>query len=469
VPIASEQIKFSRDEIASREYDRQFIDDAHLGNLDVKLLSLVAEQISKGMSIEKCLQHLDIAEFDGTRLRLRKAALLLFATDARKWHPRPQVRILRINGTELRTGSNYNVTKDDLVTGNIIQLLNESWERLRPHLAETRFSGNALFKTQIIYPELACREALINAIAHRDYNREGQGIEVHVFDDRLQLISPGALLSSISISDLREQKGVHQSRNSLVARVLRELGYMRELGEGMRRIFELMKSSDLTPPVLGSDGSSFGIALHHRLSYSPQEKLWLENFEHLDLTREQKTVVRLGCNGREISPEDIFEAVGIVDTEDYRKLIDSLYELGILHRTVAKAKRQALARQRRTRLKKLPQFVVKLPKKAAVVPPLLPADNEDDVAYAKVFVANIPYDTNEEEVGAAFAVCGNVVNVHIPINRETGLRRGFAFVEFATKEQAANAVSQSGTITISGRDIYVQQYEPPLRKERGHH
>jgi ATP-dependent DNA helicase RecG len=72
-------------------------------------------------------------------------------------------------------------------------------------------------------------------------------------------VSPGGLLSAISLSDLRELKGAHQSRNSLVSRVLREVGYMRELGEGIRRMFELMKSNDLTPPEISSDNNTFSV------------------------------------------------------------------------------------------------------------------------------------------------------------------------------------------------------------------
>lgn len=55
-------------------------------------------------------------------------------------------------------------------------------------------SSDAMFKTQIIYPDLACKEALINAIAHRDYSIEGRGIEVYVYDDRLEIKSPGMLV-----------------------------------------------------------------------------------------------------------------------------------------------------------------------------------------------------------------------------------------------------------------------------------
>ena len=256
--------------------------------------------------------------------------MLLFAKEPSKWHPRPQVRLLKVRGTELKSGADYNVTVDDTAKNNILTLIESAWELIRPHLTETRFAGDAVFRTQIIYPEAACREALINAIAHRDYSIEGRGIEVHVYDDRLVIASPGGLLSSIRIEDLQNQSGVHQSRNSFVARVLREVGYMRELGEGMRRIHELMRLNDLASPELHAKADAFSISLQHHYLYSQEEKLWLDKFAAMKLNRAQKTVVRLGYDGHVISAGEIWEAVGIIDTEDYRRLIESLMKLGVL-------------------------------------------------------------------------------------------------------------------------------------------
>ena len=324
VPIATEAITFSRTEIVSREYDRQFVDNAQISDLDASLVAMVSEHISKGISTEKCLQHLELSEFDGSRFRVKRAALLLFAKEPNRWHPRLQVRVLRINGTEIKTGEQYNVVADQQATNNVLNLLESSWDLLRPHLTETRFSKDALFRSQIMYPELACREALVNAIAHRDYSIEGRGIEVRVYTDRLEIESPGGLLSAIRLEDLRELKGAHQSRNSLVSRVLRDIGYMRELGEGMRRIFELMRMNDLTPPELSADNNVFRVTLHHRYVYTPEQKLWLESFDSFNLSREQKTIVLLGYNNHTISPREIWDAVGIVDTEYYRQLIVSL-------------------------------------------------------------------------------------------------------------------------------------------------
>lgn len=261
VPTSSESIRFAREEEISREYDRQFIDLANLNDLDFNLIKKVSENISKTISPEKFLQYLELAEFDGNRLRLRRAALLLFAKHPTKWHPRNQVRILKVKEIEEKTGESFNVEEVAEVNGNIFSLYEQSWEQLRPNLTETKFSKEAIFKTQIIYPELACREALINAITHRDYSLEGRGIEVKIFEDRLEILSPGKLLSSITIKDLEELKGVHQSRNTYIARVLREFGYIRELGEGIKRIFELMKSNDLVKPKLESPNKTFIVTL----------------------------------------------------------------------------------------------------------------------------------------------------------------------------------------------------------------
>jgi ATP-dependent DNA helicase RecG len=466
VPMSSEHIHFSRTEIVSREYDRAFIENADISDLDAVLVNKVAEHISKGMSIEKCLQHLELAEFDGNRIRLRRAALLLFARKPTKWHPRLQVRVLKINGTEIQSAPRYNVTADNEVTDNIISLIESSWDLLRPHLTETRFSKDALFKSQIMYPELACREALVNSIAHRDYSNEGRGVEIRIFTNRLEIVSPGGLLSSIKIEDLRNQKGPHQSRNSLVARVLREVGYMRELGEGMRRIFEVMRSNDLKPPELTTDTNVFVVALHHEYIYSREQKLWLDSFDKFELSREQKTVILLGYNHHVVSPKEIWDAVGIVDTDHYRQLLESLRELGILRRTVDKNRAHYAAAKQRIQVKQVPQFSIDLPGTAPAVARGA-TEATDDSDYAKIFVVNVAYETTENELLELFSDFGSVVECKIPTNWNTGRARGFAFVEFDKREAALQAIANSGKLMLNGRKLYVQEAELSPSKSAG--
>jgi len=457
VPTASELIRLNREETISREYDRQFVDLAAISDLDLELVQSVAKQISNNISPEKFLQYLELAEFDGNRLRLRRAALLLFAKHPTKWHPRSQVRILRVKGIEEKTGEDFNLMELAEVSGNIFLLYQNSWEALRPHLTETRFSKDGVFKNQIIYPELACKEALINAITHRDYSLEGRGIEIKVFDDRLEILSPGKLLSSITIKDLEELKGVHQTRNTYTARVLREFGLIRELGEGIRRMFDLMKSNELIPPKLESPNKSFIVSLFYKFIYNKEEKNWLDNFDNYNLSREQKTVVKLGINGRLISAKDIWENVGIVDTEYYRQLIADLQKKGILISEIKKTAAQILAKKQRVSVKSIPRFKIILPNSISIKAEIERDSDKSD--YAKIYVTNLPYTITENQLEDYFTQFGEVSDIAIPKDHYTGKVRGFGFVEFESKEVANKLLQDKEPKYLEGRKIYIQEFK----------
>lgn len=260
VPALVVQIQFERQEIKSREYDSQFVDGAMVTDLDVRLLQGIADQYIKGLSIERYLQQVGLAEYAQNGLRLKRGALLLFASDIDRWHPRSQVRFLKVNGNTLAAGENYNVVSDDILKGNIFELVIKSWEHLRSYLAyKTEFGHNAQFEQKYIYPEDAVREVLLNAIAHRDYSI-ANAIEVYIFSNRLEIKSPGALISTLTVKNLYELEGSHESRNSLIAKVLKENNLMRELGEGMKRIFGLMKAQELEKPELYSNGVWFRVS-----------------------------------------------------------------------------------------------------------------------------------------------------------------------------------------------------------------
>ena len=270
MPESVDTIQFERQEIRSREYDSQFVDGALVTDLDLPLLQSVADSYIKGLSVELFLQQTGLAVYGMNGLRLKRAALLLFAksNEINRWHSKCQIRFLKVNGNELKSGENYNVISDESVSGNIFDLWFKSWESFRPYLAyKTEFGSDAKFEQKYIYPEDACKEAILNAIAHRDYSIQN-GIEIYIFNDRIEIKSPGALLSTITIKNLYELEGAHESRNSLIARVLKENKLMRELGEGMKRIFNLMSENELEKPVLYSNGSWFKVTLKNQTVYS---------------------------------------------------------------------------------------------------------------------------------------------------------------------------------------------------------
>jgi len=264
MPESVDQIQFERQEVISREYDSQFVDGASVTDLDLKLLQGVADQYIKGLSVERYLQQIGLAEYGLNGLRLKRAALLLFASEIDKWHPRSQVRFLKVNGNTLEAGEKYNVITDNTVKGNIFELIFKAWEHLRSFLAyKTEFGLNSKFEQKYVYPEDAVREAILNSIAHRDYSITN-AIEIYIFNERMEIKSPGALLSTLTIKNLYQLEGSHESRNSLIARVLRENQLMREIGEGMKRIFGLMEEKELASPELYSNGLWFRVSLWNK-------------------------------------------------------------------------------------------------------------------------------------------------------------------------------------------------------------
>ena len=359
-PVPTFQLQFERQEQLSREYDRAFVDGAIVTDLDLDTVLNVASQISC-MSAEKCLQYLGLAEYGKGNLQLRKACLLLFSKNVNRWHPRCQVRIIRIKGTEMKVRHEYNVISDEYADGNILELISSSWEKLRPHLVETKMMPDALFKENVMYPEEACREALINAIAHRDYSIEGQNIEILIYDDRMEVRSPGNLLSTIRIDELRKLQGFHESRNALITRTLREIGYMREMGEGMRRIFRSMQDADLIPPEIQSDQSNFSIILHHKSVFSDSDQQWLLGYKPLKLTKQEMLIALMGKQGNLLSPQQIYDRLNLVDWDIYREIINQIKTKGILYD--AKTKNQVTTKSRR-------RFSIRLIPKLAVRAPL---------------------------------------------------------------------------------------------------
>ncbi|MCM0080831.1 putative DNA binding domain-containing protein [Geomonas sp. Red32] len=356
-PVSAMHLQFERQEQLSREYDRSFVDRAEVLDLNLDSVRNLSEYIIK-MSPEKCLQYLGLAEYGMGLLKLRRAALLLFAKDVSLWHPRCQVRVVRVRGIEMKTGREYNVTYDEVARGNILELINSAWEKLRPHLVETKLTPDTLFKEQVMYPEDACKEALINAVVHRDYSIEGQGIEIFIYDDRMEIKSPGSLLSTIKVDELRKLSGRHESRNALIARTLKEIGYVREMGEGMRRIFQLMMQSDLVQPELKSVPGTFSITLRHRSVFSEADQVWLNGFKPIKLSREEMLIALLGKAGKKISPQQIYDTLNLVDWDVYRSIFEQAHWKGLIYNAMAKSEKNRLAANKKMSKRELPRIAV---------------------------------------------------------------------------------------------------------------
>jgi len=109
-------------------------------------------------------------------------------------------------------------------------------------------------------PEVALREALINAVIHRDYTNQGRDIKVGVYDDIVNIVSPGGFPNTLTAEGLME--GRSEIRNHIIARVFKELGYIEQWGSGLHRIKTTCLQQGLREPLIRESGDFVDVELY---------------------------------------------------------------------------------------------------------------------------------------------------------------------------------------------------------------
>ncbi|MBL9207254.1 MAG: DUF4062 domain-containing protein [Opitutaceae bacterium] len=111
------------------------------------------------------------------------------------------------------------------------------------------------------YPQEALREAMANAVAHRDYTHDGAKITVEVFGDRVVIASPGRPPGNQSIAQISQGEARSRVRNPLIVQGLNWLGFMEERGSGIRRMQHALAGQGGRPPVFELNGDEFTVTL----------------------------------------------------------------------------------------------------------------------------------------------------------------------------------------------------------------
>jgi ATP-dependent DNA helicase RecG len=292
LPFPASDIAAIKEGKRRRVTESRFIPEASLRDLDPALFDELRQKTGLALSNEELLQHYRLTEPRNGRLMLSLSTLLLFAKDPLRWHPACYVDFVKWEGTERRFGAELNIVKRARIEAPLPRLIKQSFQAIWPHIRERQWLVDLFFEERFEYPTFAWQEAIINAVAHRDYALEGTPIEVWIFDDRLEVRSPGELVEPVTIERLEQRERIHASRNPRIVRVLTDLGYMRELGEGVPRIFEVMEQEGLKPPEFRMEaGAIFTVTLSNTPVYPPETLQWLKQFEGQGLNPNQKRLL----------------------------------------------------------------------------------------------------------------------------------------------------------------------------------
>lgn len=108
------------------------------------------------------------------------------------------------------------------------------------------------------YPIRAIREAIINALAHRNYEISSSFIEFYIYDDRIEVISPGKLIDNLSIEDIKNDEGIGH-RNERICEMFYRNNYMEHIGRGIPQMIDEMKNFGLEEPQFSEGKDSFKV------------------------------------------------------------------------------------------------------------------------------------------------------------------------------------------------------------------
>jgi len=257
-------------------------------------------------------------------LRPTYAALLLFGKHPQQWLPNATILAARFSGLTLAD----RFLKQD-IGGTLPEQLRQAEVFVRENLrTEVRLVGMTHQETSE-YPFEAVRELLVNAVAHRDYNIQGDNIHLNVFADRIEVHSPGGLPGPVTLDNLLEARF---SRNAVIVQVLSDLGFVERLGYGLNRVVEVMRQNGLSAPKFDETAGTFRVTLSAAERAQPAMDFiaGLEAYQDAELNPRQQQALSFLLKKRRITNREYQDLCPDVHSETLRRDLVDLVQRGVL-------------------------------------------------------------------------------------------------------------------------------------------
>lgn len=317
-----------------RHYEDECNMDAKLDDLDNELLKEYQIKLqAENIPIENVLRARGFIRHLNGKDYLTNAAVLLFAKNIMQFYPNCRIRFVRYDGTTAKSGTEINITKDYSIDLPILRIINRAKEfigsQLRDFTALDEVSGTFLSVPE--YPEFAWLEGIVNAVTHREYSMEGNYIKVNMFDDRMEIESPGKLPNIVTIENIKETR---YARNPRISRVLTEFGWVRELNEGVKRIYSDMNKYFLDDPIYNEPGQAVRLTLKNnivmrsiRQNDSAMGNVGMDVWKQLDDLEHQ--IVVFMASRTEVSRSQLEKITG-KSTRPISNRLNHLIDLGVI-------------------------------------------------------------------------------------------------------------------------------------------
>lgn len=249
------------------------------------------------------------------------AALLLFGRYPQQWLPNATILAARFTGKAF--ADQY--AKQD-ISGTLPDQLRRAEAFARDNLRSVVRLMGLTHQEATEYPMEAVRELLVNAVAHRDYNLQGDNIHLNIFADRIEVHSPGGLPGPVNLNNLLQARF---SRNAVIVQVLSDLGFVERLGYGLDRVVTAMRQNSLRPPRFEEIAGSFRVTLFGETE-KPVHAPDLTAYRDLNLNTRQEMVLGYLSRRRRITNREFQELCPDVHPETLRRDLADLVSRHVL-------------------------------------------------------------------------------------------------------------------------------------------
>jgi ATP-dependent DNA helicase RecG len=259
--------------------------------------------------VEELLLEIGAAVKVRGQLRPTLTGILFFGSDPQRFYPSLTITLLHFAGTSTaRSEPDDPLYLDNREFRGVLPVMIDAVRAAIFDKLSKRAVMEGFVREDVAeYPEVAYREAIVNAVGHRDYELEGAFIQVRLFADRMEVQSPGGLGGHLTVDNLVYEQ---YTRNPHIMALLEHFGYVERRGLGIDQMIRAMANAGLEPPIFENRGSSFWVTLQGQAPTHPLPDL-----------------ARLGLNDRQIRAVTYLRRQGRVTNREYQK------EFGVSERT----------------------------------------------------------------------------------------------------------------------------------------
>lgn len=329
--------KLNHEQITQLEYDRgqryfedEVVEDSSIEDIDLELVKSYRKNMDlTNSTLEDILKSRNFIK----KGFLTNACVLLFAKEPTKYLPQARLKFIRYDGVKANVGTEINIIKEKTFDKAIPKIIMEVKEFIKTQLREFQYldgeEGN--FKSMPEYPEFAWFEGIVNALTHRNYSIRGEYIRFIMFDDRIEIHSPGKLPNIVTIENILTQR---YSRNPRIARILSEFGWVKEMNEGVKRIYSEMEKFFLRKPVYSEPGNNVLLVLENNIlnrnvRIDDNLKKLIDKEIYKELNFIEKEIMKFSFMNKKITVADLSKNINKT-TVTTRMYLKKLVTLGLL-------------------------------------------------------------------------------------------------------------------------------------------